>query len=67
MNKKDLSLLRCSAETLMNPSDGPGEQIENINDVQTYFHPDIGYEYSALIDHENVKFSWNLLKPDMHQ
>ena len=66
-NKKDLSLLRCSAETLMNPSDGPGEQIENINDVQTYFHPDIGYEYSALIDHENVKFSWNLLKPDMHQ
>jgi len=66
-SKEDTKLLRCSAETLMNPTNGPGESVEQINDVQTYFHPDIGYEYSALIGHENVKFSWELLKPDMHQ
>ena len=66
-NEDDVNVLRCSAENLMNTQDGPVESVGSISDVQKYFHPDIGYEYSALINHENVRFRWALSKPDMHQ
>lgn len=66
-SEKNVDLLTCSAKTLMNPVDGLSDGIESISDVQTYFHPDVGYEYSAIINRESVRFSLGLLNPDMHQ